>query len=91
MSAALNFAVNCDTYGIGTPQCPEASLRWWANYTLTRSKALYDARYVPLLAKLDPVPVAETSPVAPEAGLRWYANAVLASEDQPRRTVRLHL
>lgn len=93
MSAALNFALNCQRYGISTPQCPDASLRYWASYTKQRSPTGYDTYYAPLMAQLDPAPAPPTLQASPEAGLQWWIDSVasrLATQQQRRRLV-LHL
>lgn len=95
MSSSLNFARNCQRYGVATPQCPAASLRSWGDYTKRRNPTMYETYYAPLLAQLDPAPTSPASIVTPEAGPSFIAEAQRAVLEQLLRSrvtwFRLHL
>lgn len=50
--AAITFALNCQRYGVETPQCPRTSLEAWAAYTQRRAPQHYDTYYAPLISQL---------------------------------------
>jgi len=82
VSAALNYALVCQRFGVGTPQCPESGLRYWAEYTRARSPQGYETYFAPLLAQLEPTAPTPAAATAVEPGPRWFVEAALARLQQ---------
>lgn len=79
MSAALTFAVNCQRYGVETPQCTRSALEYWAAYTKARNQSMYETYYAPLLAQLRGTPAQPTTAAAAEPGASFATESLLAS------------